>query len=208
MVRPSRQLIAAAQLQLDRLVVASLSADEVDARRPTAAIESSATTIDRTVLCELGNLGGVFQFEAQASAPIRSLKSGASVSATTHRDYGLLGQVSEWRLSLDATCKQAPAIPLSSRGLAGGAVRFSDERHDCPATRKVLIRARGVFRASTRLKRERVFDRPYLSANAAMRQGQFAIRTQAGKPLVYGDFVASKRTRLFVAGTCVRDHIR
>jgi len=204
--RPAPQIFAAAQRQLDRLVVASLSADEPNARRPTGAARALvSTTIDRTMLCDVGNLN---QFEVQASAPIPSLKSAASVMASAHRGYGLLGRVSEWGVSLDATCAPAAAIPLTSRGLAGGAVRFSDERYDCLAGRKVLVRLRGRFRSPARLKRERVFGYPYLSATADVREGQFAVRTQSGKPVVYGDFIASKRTRLFVANTCVRDHIR
>jgi hypothetical protein len=206
---PSPRLLSSAQRQLDRLVVASLSSADVGVRRPSVATEPSASkTIDRTVMCELGNLGGVFQFEVQASAPVRSLQIGSSLSATTHRGYGLLGRVGGWGLSIDAACKPAPAIPVTPRGLGGGVVRYSDERYDCFAGRGVLIRVRGLYRSPVRLKRERVFGSPYLTADQAVREGQFAIRTQPGKPLVYGDFVASKRTRLFVADSCVRDHIR
>ncbi len=204
---PSLQLIATAQRQLDRLIVASVSGGQADLiRRPTASSTPLASKIiDRTIACELG----LRQFEAQASAPIRSLKSVGSVGATTNRGYGLLGRVSEHGLSLDAKCSEAAvSVPLSSRGLAGGVVRFSDERYDCVTSGKVLIRARGVFRSPTRLKRERIFDFPYLSAHGAIHEGQFAIRSRSGKPLVYGDFVAAKRTRLFAADSCVRDHLR
>ncbi len=202
---PSPQLIATAQRQLDRLIVASVSAGADTARRLHAGAGSSASKIiDRTVLCQVG----VNQFEVQASAPIRSLKSVGSLSATTFRNYGLLGRVSEYGLSLDASCSSVAPIPLTSRGLAGGAVRFSDERYDCVTSRKILLRVRGVFRSPATLKRERIFDSPYLSANAAVREAQFAIRAQSGKPLAYGDFLASTRTRLFVADSCVRDYLR
>lgn len=197
---PSPVLIAAAQEQLDRLIVGSLTATDARAARRLGGADLSASRlIDRTFLCEAGVTGGIREIEVQADPPIRTLDRSAAVQAVTGA-YDSLGWTSEYGVRLNARCKSAPPIPLTSRGLTGGTSTYA-EQFDCTVGRNVLVRIRAVFGAPVKLKRVRGF----LEADGAVREGELAVRTQSGKPLAYGKFVASKRTRLFVAGTCVRD---
>jgi len=74
---PSAALIAAAQRQLDRLVVASVSAvDEDAARQPSAAEAPAATVIDRTLSCSTLAIGGLRKIEVRAHAGVRASGSG------------------------------------------------------------------------------------------------------------------------------------
>jgi hypothetical protein len=54
----------------------------------------------------------------------------------------------------------------------------------------------------TRLKKNRF---GFLGTFTGPREAQFAIRTKAGRPFVYGSVSDSGKTRLFFVGTCVRD---
>lgn len=197
---PSPTLLATAQEQLDRLIVGSLTASDARAARRQAVADPAASKlIDRTLLCKTGVTGGIREIEVQADPPIRALDRRAALKALTGA-YDTLGWTSEYGVQLSTQCKSAPPIPLTSRGLTGGASTYA-EQFDCTVGRNVLVRVRAVFGAPVKLKRVRGF----LEADGAVREGELAVRTQSGKPLAYGKFVASKRTRLFVAGNCVRD---
>jgi hypothetical protein len=75
---PSAELIAAAQRQLDRLVVASVSAVDEDAARQPRATDASpaATVVDRTLSCSTLAIGGLRKIEVRAHAGVRA--SGSS----------------------------------------------------------------------------------------------------------------------------------
>jgi hypothetical protein len=100
-------------------------------------------------------------------------------------------------------CKATRArVPLTTRGLAGGAAGpFSDD-YECFPARTLLVRVRGAFDKPTRLERNR---RGYLEAAGTPRQIEFALRTRVGRPFAYGSVSDSGRARLFVVGTCTRD---
>jgi hypothetical protein len=98
----------------------------------------------------------------------------------------------------DAACRPArTSVPLSPRGLAGGAASQLGERFECVVPRRVVVRIRAEFRAPVSLRRGG-------TANA-LRSGRVAVRSASGKPIVYADVFESGRARLFLAGNCVRD---
>ncbi len=201
--RPSAALLAVAQRQLDRLVVGSVSAGGESATRSPTAVRGASKVIDRTLLCETGDTGDTGQVEVVASAVVH----GGGVSAYTNLPAWVLGSVGEGGLSMSPRCRRAERIPLSPRGLTGGATQF-EERYNCPSTRRVFVRVRGSFHSPTRLREGRPSKTPLLFAHAPLKEGQLAIRTQSGKPLAYAFFVAEKSTRLFVAASCTRFYRR
>lgn len=102
----------------------------------------------------------------------------------------------------------APATarpPLSAGGLTGGLVSQLEEKYDCRTPRRVLVRVRGVFRSPASLRKGRFTQRPVYMATGAVRASYLAIRTQAGRPLIYAETRESRKARLFTARSCFRD---
>jgi hypothetical protein len=100
-------------------------------------------------------------------------------------------------------CKASRArVPLSSKGLSGGAAGpFSDD-YECFPPRTLLVRVRASFRVPTRLRGNRF---GFLGTIEGPRQAEFARRTNAGRAFVYGSVSDSGKARLFFVGSCVRD---
>jgi hypothetical protein len=99
-------------------------------------------------------------------------------------------------------CTPARArIPLSARGLGGGRPGPFGEEYDCSATRPVLVRLRAVFGSPVRLFQ----DRHFLKTRMPVKEAYLAVRTQAGKPLVFAAVFESGKARLFTAPRCVPD---
>ena len=93
------------------------------------------------------------------------------------------------------------AVPLTSAGLRGGAMR-EGVFIDCPAPSRLLVRFRATVQGSTALRdRARIF----LATNAAAREAKLAVRTPAGKPLAYAEVLQSGQTRLFTGKGCARE---
>jgi hypothetical protein len=94
---------------------------------------------------------------------------------------------------------RAPRIPLSSRGLVGGPVAPLGEQLKCRATAKVVVRIRALFVAPTSLR-----PGPFgMSATSVpVTRAAIAVRTKAGKPLVFAEVFASGRARLFTGRGC------
>ena len=90
------------------------------------------------------------------------------------------------------------AVPLTSAGLRGGAMR-EGAFIDCPAPSRLLIRFRAIVQGSTALRdRARIFQ----ATNAAAREAKLAVRTPAGKRLAYAEVLQSGQTRLFAGKGC------
>jgi hypothetical protein len=112
-------------------------------------------------------------------------------------------------------CKSSPKrlVPLSGRGLSGGEAGQSGDDYTCPAPRRVLVRARGVFSSPTyhgrpapdpppvglRLDRRTLM----LDTDVPLQQVSYAVRTQAGKPLAFVSANDSGKARLFAADSCI-----
>jgi hypothetical protein len=72
---------------------------------------------------------------------------------------------------------------------------------------RVIVRVRAVFRGPTSLRTYRDFGRRLLATPlaAVAREAQLAVRTPAGKRVMYADVIESGKARLFTAGGCVAD---
>lgn len=98
-------------------------------------------------------------------------------------------------------CKPASSrIPLASTGLRGGPASQLGDALDCASPRRVVVRVRWSAASST-LKSHRQF----LRTTEPLGEASLAVRTQAGKPLVYATVSRSGKTRLFTAKSCVED---
>ena len=202
--RPSLALFAVAQRQLDRLVVGSVSGTALAGTRSPTGVRQATKVIDRTLLCEAGDTGGIRQVQVAAQPLIH----GAGVTVTTNLlSAWSLGTVSGGGLSLSPNCRGAKRLAFRSSGLSGGVVRF-EERYNCPATRRVIVRVRGRFSAPVRLRRGSPYKTPLHYAFAPMEEGQLTVSTESGRRLAYAAVAADKPARLFVAGSCMRVYRR
>jgi hypothetical protein len=91
-------------------------------------------------------------------------------------------------------------VPLSSRGLGGGAASQLGEELKCVTPQKVLVRIRSTFAEPTTPELDR--KARWYGADSRIEKGQLAVRTLAGKPLVYGEVFDSGKARLFTARGC------
>lgn len=104
--------------------------------------------------------------------------------------------------AMNVRCRPSRArVALSAKGLNGGRVGQLADRYDCETPRRVLVRMRASFQSATSLSRHRQF----LATRATITEGQLAVRTESGKPVVYGSVAASGAARLFISGKCFRD---
>jgi hypothetical protein len=216
---------ARAVRRLLALSIAALAAVAAVAQ-VSAAGENRRTAeklVDRTLVCAAGFHGGarVLYLRAQAAygqgARLDWL-AGVYVSTAgnpdpNHRNYrpSLAGVNAGWppppRLAsggLGFDIRRCAAsrqrVDLSHRGLVGGAASKTGDDYTCVVPKRVLIRLRADFRTPVELRlasRGRLYG-----AEGRIEHGQIAIRTLAGKPLVYGDVREAGRARLFTTGAC------
>jgi len=97
--------------------------------------------------------------------------------------------------------RSSAAVPLTTRGLRGGAVSPDWLAVDCAVSKRVLVHIRASVQGTDAL-RERA--RIFLATNAPATQAKMAVRTPAGRLLAYADVAQSGRTRLFTASGCQR----
>lgn len=99
-------------------------------------------------------------------------------------------------------CRTSPQrIPLSRKGLSGGAVGPFDDRWDCVPGRRVVVRVRAVLQTKTALSSYRGF----LRTTVPVKSAKLVVATQAGKTLSYAEVFESGKSRLFVAPSCLPD---
>lgn len=91
-------------------------------------------------------------------------------------------------------------VPFTRTGLTGGPASQLGEELDCVAPRRVLMRMRAIA-GSAALKQYRQFVR----TTEPVREARLAVRTEAGKPLVYAEVFDSGKARLFTARGCAPD---
>jgi hypothetical protein len=92
------------------------------------------------------------------------------------------------------------SVPLSGAGLRGGAVPKSWLAIDCVVSRRVVLRVRATVTGSSAL-RERA--RTFVATNAPANEAKLAVRTPAGKPLMYAETAQNGQARLFTAKGCM-----
>jgi hypothetical protein len=193
----------------------------------TGGIGQASRTIDRTISCSVVLFAGVKQVQVNGTSGTRSLedrskwRSLASVGAGDKSGtfmYVAAGNplapdssgfvFPPHRLSIRVNgCRNAPSIPFSRRGLAGGrAGRLGDE-WDCAGGNRVTVRVRAIFRSPTRLRPVTYPNEQgrYLRAAGTVTQAFLAVRAANGKPLAYGDVAENGRARLLTAKDCSPD---
>jgi hypothetical protein len=149
--------------------------------------------------------------------PLPASEQGFPRTAFTQWSLGLAGGTGPWTLD-PALPKQEPLVsiwskwreacrpvpkrrvPLSPRGLDGGAADYFGDWYTCPAPRRVFARVRAVFGSPVSFR----FDHATatLKARGPLRAGSLAVRTAAGKPLVFASVREDGKTRAFVAPSC------
>lgn len=93
----------------------------------------------------------------------------------------------------------AARVPLAPNRLEGGAASPFGEEIDCSTPRRVLVRVRAVMQAPPVL-----FGNPmFLKTTVPARQSYLAVRTLAGRPLVFASVLASGNAKLYTAPSCV-----
>jgi hypothetical protein len=173
--------------------------------------------IDRTLRCSVSARAGIRELDIFSQAGVREQGNPSNWLALPHVAlYGSgLDAVSvgiragrprspvqdSRRLTLwirDDRCRPAAArVPLSPKGLGGGAASQLPERFECVAPRRILVRVRGEFRSPTSLRRD--------STATPLKSGFFAVRSESGKPLFYAAVFDSGKARVFMPANCVRD---
>ena len=89
-------------------------------------------------------------------------------------------------------------VPLAMDGLIGGAAPPLGDERECFAPKQVVVRVRATLGAPGSLRRGDDFE----STHTPVREAKLAVRTLAGKPLVYADLRESGKARLFTAKGC------
>ena len=204
------------------VVIAALAAASVQAR---AAAEPTATrVVDRTLVCKVGMANGARSITVTAQSAFRKgdrLEWLAQATVATpgnpvpakRNEYlpTLVGMTAGWPgpgavtsgglgISLALCSSSRSTVPLSPRGLGGGAAGQLGEELKCVTASRVRVRVRATFAAPVTLELDR--KNGWQGASARIEKGQLAVRTLSGKPLVYADVVDSGKARVFTARSC------
>jgi hypothetical protein len=97
------------------------------------------------------------------------------------------------------SCRQtSQPVALTRAGLRGGATTRLGTELECFTPKQVVVRIRAVLAAPGSLKPGQDFQ----TSHVPIRQAKLAIRTLAGKPLVYAEVRESGQTTLYAANGC------
>jgi hypothetical protein len=187
------------------LVVAGMAAALL---APAQARDTASRIIDRTFVCEAGYLGGIYQvsFESYWHMPPTGRRT-PSATASTNLASGSIAGISPTSLNVNRLhCKATGAkVPLTTKGLRGGAFSPFNTEYDCFTPRMVLLRVRGEFVKPTTLRTVSPFGYPQLHAQGPATQIQLAVGTLKGKPIAYASIAGPKKARLFTYNDCQED---
>lgn len=207
----------AACLALAAAVLVALAAGSA---RDAVASTTATRIVDRTLLCRVGYSGGARLVILSARSAARQgdkLEWLAHASVSTpgnpvsrqNSEPTLAGVSAGWPppppftsggLGYDNTrCGPTRVkVPLVPKGLAGGVANAFGEDLRCIVGKSVLVHVRATFRDPVVEEPNKAGD--FVSALGRMTSGQIAVRTPAGKPLVYADVADGGRARLFSRG--------
>jgi hypothetical protein len=198
------------------LVIGALSASVGTATHATA----SARVIDRTLRCSIPLWAGVREITVFAQAGVRESpskwKSLAAATINTRGSQISLFQaaagapvptefkglaVFDTTLLIGEACRATTArVPLSARGLDGGAADAFGDVYKCSVPRTVLVHVRAVFRSSAFLRRDPRSGARF--TRTPVRTASLAIRTRSGRPVVFATVLESGNARLFTSASC------
>ena len=203
--------------------VAFVAAVAVSPRPSEGAQSAKSRIVDRTLVCSIPTFAGVRKISVRAQSGLRDFdqpsrwKALASFSLITGSDItgtGIAGSQAgapKPELAPSGTlwaytkvCRvQSTRVPLSVKGLRGGAVGQLGDEYDCAVPRRIVVRIRGVLGRPASLRfdaRNRV-----QSTNVPVQAAYLVARTQAGTPLAYAEVFESGKARVFTAWRCVED---
>jgi hypothetical protein len=185
-------------------------------------------TLDRTYVCSVFFRGGVYLVDAHAhagtkrgSAWARLPYAGVRTGALSGSAGNLLAWITSGRPSKgtvadqdwdtfdintfgtvgvrrDACRQTSQPVALTGTGLRGGAASQLGSELECFTPKQVVVRVRAVLAAPGSLKPGQDFQ----TSHIPVRQAKLAVRTLAGKPLVYAEVRESGRTTLYAANGC------
>jgi hypothetical protein len=190
----------------------------------------AAFVLDRTYSCAIALHGGIYQLENRAHPGARAggswtklayvgLRAGVFSGGTGN----LLAWISAGKPTMSTTVDQEfwtfdvrtfgtigisgracnpsrASVPLSPRGLRGGAAAVLGSELKCDVPRRVLIRLRAVIPS-----RASLHGREFESIHIPVREAKLAGRTLSGKPLVYAAVSQSGKATLFTAKGCLAE---
>jgi hypothetical protein len=179
--------------------------------------------IDRSLVCDVTERAGVRVLELAAQSggfqeqhPVRLEKlrtAPASVSLSTGFGFAsektelvsaAAGQGDAGSVSIGRSCTSVTRkLPLTSRGLKGGAASRMEARYECVTPARIVVRVRAVFGAPRSLRRDPRSGS--LSAEGTVKASYVAARTLRGRPLIFASMQQSGKTRLFMMASCVKD---
>jgi len=184
------------------------------------ASETASRVVDRTLLCRTGYSGGARLVLINARSAARHgdkldwlaqafVSTPGNPVSRQDSQPTLAGMSAGWPppppltsggLGYDnARCGPSRAnVALSSRGLTGGVANAFGEELRCIVGKTVLVRIRATFRQPVTEEPTKAGD--YVNALGRVDTGQLAVRTLAGKPVMYADVAQGGRTRLFTKG--------
>jgi hypothetical protein len=178
---------------------------------------AAVSVLDRTFACSVPVWGGIREAKLSGAAGIRAQpdewRSLPHASVRAGSPYESLVSVAAGApvpADLRSTiaiytdlCKPAAArVPLTTRGLSGGAASQLGDGYSCEVAREIVVRLRAELRGSARLTARRSDGRSVLVTRVPVSVGQLAVRTRSGRLLAYAQVLESGRSRLFAARGC------
>jgi hypothetical protein len=175
------------------------------------AAQLASRVVDRTMLCKTWGAGypDPLRVLAVATAPRLGTEFQPYVQATNgppgkpeyvvaHIAWRRGGLEEDQVIVSRYACRQTSTrIPLSAKGLRGGAPEFG-ERYRCPVAAKILMRVRAVFRNPVTFSP--AVDAPYLlTAKGKILEGSLAVATKSKTPISFATVNRGGRATLFVA---------
>jgi hypothetical protein len=220
--KPSAALLAAAQRQLDRLVVHPTSgrpdaAPRAAPQAPRSPAAAPETTFDRTFSCKPPY--GSFDVVASPHGAIEVIGATFISSGYVRLTWGSggdvlsdLGAIAHTGHRTSSTSFPAVAyvssrrcvasrafVPLAAIGLPGPAVRFSSE-DECLVPGRVLVRVRARLAAPSTWRR---VGTAFAGVRGRLRQAAIAAREQAtGKPLAFAQLDRAGMTTVWTSARC------
>ncbi len=192
--------------------------------QPSASGQSRSRIIDRTLLCSTGVQGGTRVIDVSAKTAfgkggrlewlgqIVVTTPGKPIPGKPNSRPTVAGITAGWPPPAalqsggglgfaNKECRPASArVGFSRRGLLGFPASELGDEYTCRVQRTLLVRVRAEFRSPAAL--EISTDRTYRSAIGRVESGQIAVRSLAGKPIVFADVSDSGRARIFTGANC------
>jgi hypothetical protein len=176
---------------------------------PANASEDASRIVDRTFSCATGYVGGIYQASVESywHAPPQGERRTPSATASTVLTNGFLGGISPTSVYVNRVhCKATKSkLPLTTKGLQGGAFSPFNTEFDCFTPRTLLLRVRGEFVRSTTLHTAAPFGYPQLQAIGPTTQTELSLGTGKGRPIAYASIAGAKKARLFISTDCQED---